>query len=105
MAEKKSVTVGGTVLRTQFKTKLRDTDDLDLEQILIYLGQDGTAFHIGYREFGNGRAREPFRENVTYRAPLDGESTVISFRSVRMKVFTVSNIGIEFEFISDTDSI
>ena len=106
MNERRKVPVGGTVLSAEFKTTLGDSDEgLQLLQQLIYLGQDGTCFTLGYREFGDGRARESFRENATYQNPQLGCMTDITFRNVKIVVYAVSNTGLDFEILEGSDRI
>jgi hypothetical protein len=88
MGERVKVPVGAAVVQTEFQTTtIGDQSALAMEQLLIYLGQDGTAFYLGYREFGDGRAREPFRENATYKLPSSDEATDISYRGAKIRVY------------------
>jgi hypothetical protein len=105
MADKKTVTVGDSVLKTAFETTVGDNKSYPMEQRILYLGQDGARFTLGYREMGDGRAREPFNENVVYQAPPTGSSTEIAFRTARLRVYSVSNLGIEFEILEGEERI
>ena len=68
---------------------------------LIYLGQDGQRFHIGYREFTSDSIRTHFSENFTFEVSHD-EPTEISFRNKLFTVIKVTNKNIEF--IDSTNS-
>lgn len=50
MTERKKVAVGDSILSTQFETTVGDDEEkMRIAQTLLYLGQDGRCFTLGYR--------------------------------------------------------
>jgi hypothetical protein len=106
MTERKKVEVGNSIISTQYETMIVEEEKkMQIEQMLLYLGQNGISFTLGYREFGDGRAREAFRENVTYQIPLPGNSTEITYRTAQIRVHSVSNSHIDFELLTACEQI
>jgi hypothetical protein len=67
---------------------------------LIYLGQDGAKFFIGYREFAATQFRHVFSETFTYKVP-DSSETSIGYKDLSIQVYSVSNTHIEFGEIKE----
>lgn len=106
MNERRKVSVGDTLLSTEQETQLVGTDQtIRLIQTLVYLGQDGACFHLGYRERSELKVREKFNENAVYQNPAPGQSTEITYRQARLKVYEVSNAEIYFEVLSGNERI
>jgi hypothetical protein len=105
MQEINKVSVGAEIVSTKRDVKSPAGLEFKLQQNLVYLGQNGISFSIGYREYDDGSARTPFNENVHYQNPSTDSFTEIAFRSVRLKVHSVSNLEIEFEIVELKDRI
>ena len=65
---------------------------------LIYLGQDGKSFHIGFREYRDSSIEFIRRENFIYQVP-DSYPTEISFKNRVFTIFKVSNKEIAFKLL------
>lgn len=101
MTERKTAAVGEQMLSGKHELLSRDgAENIPIDKSLLYLGQDGSCFKLGYRESSCGTARYPFSENFTYEKPLPDNATEIACKELRIRVFSVSNISIEFELLS-----
>jgi len=94
MENVKTVSVGNHICKVPFEFRFKDKIT-EGHYLLIYLGQDGQKFHIGYREFNNSSIREKFSENFIFEIPKE-KPTVISFKDKLFTVNKVSNKDIEF---------
>ena len=68
---------------------------------LVYLGQDGKSFHIGYRVYSSSSEKldVKIKENFIYQIP-QSYPTEISFKNKVFSVFKVSNKTIAFKLLS-----
>ena len=96
------VTVG-----EQIMTSDKTIGENILHKELIYLGQNGTSFTIGYRESFGGSMCHAAYETLIYEKPALDAPTRIAFRGARFTVYVASNTAIEyeFEFTDDADVI
>ena len=94
MNETKIVSIGSVIYQEALEFDFSGEVVIGKYQ-LIYLGQDGQRFHIGYREFTDTSIREKFSENFIFQVP-NNESTEISFKNKLFTILKVSNTQIEF---------
>jgi len=94
MNEIKTVSIGSAIYKETLKFNFKDRV-VEGKYQLIYLGQNGQQFHIGYREFTDTSIREKFNENFIFQVP-DNEPTEISFKNKLFTILKVSNTQIEF---------
>lgn len=105
MADRYVVPVGNSVVSPVYDVDLAG-EHFQLHQTLLYLGQDGSCFRLGYRErLSTGASRDPFREDATYQNPMPGIPTAVIFRNASLIVHSVSNTEIEFEILRGDDRI
>lgn len=71
-----------------------DGKEVKLHKELIYLGQDGSAFYVEYREYDQSCVGNPFKLQLTYSKPTT-EPALISFRTTGFKVNSATNEHIE----------
>lgn len=65
---------------------------------LIYSGISGSTLRISYREYANDLARPAFSQDLTYNL---SESNIITFRSMKIKIYRADNSEIEFSVEED----
>lgn len=66
---------------------------------LLYQGISGNVLNLLYREFNDDFARPAFQQSLNYTLATEG-ATDISFRSLRMRVWSADNNRIEYELLA-----
>ncbi len=65
---------------------------------LLYQGVSGKSIRLSYREYLNDLARPAFFQDVSY--DLSDFPTTVTFRAVRLEIFSAGNNGIAYRVLS-----
>lgn len=67
---------------------------------LLYSGITGDTLRLSYREYANDFARPAYSQDLTYNLK---ESNIVTFRSLKIKIYRADNNEIEFSVEDDGD--
>lgn len=79
-------------------SEMTTTDDSSFKYELLYQGINKRTARVSYREFVRDLARPAYFQDVSY--DLEDLPTVVSFRSVSIKIFSADNNTIKYEVLS-----
>ena len=90
--------IGEAIYKEYFSMKFEDGSAKRAFFKLVYLGQDGNKFHIGYREYLGNVFRSDFSENFIFEVPHNNPIE-ISYKNKSFSIISVNNKEIDFRVL------